>query len=254
MWYTNIKKDDYDAEVKRLMESEEGKQLFEQHLAKEMEKYSWSNDFMGNLISAGGHKRAGKAQAEDVVRMWAEGQAKINLSSQQQPSEQNAKNVETAVARQSEKVWQLVDHINEEAVKDVAEQDVKSGTVDSYEDRIAEVAETMISELTSGAIEQYNTPVKEMNAPVEPAQTYVQQGRGAYSSQSDTVAEKARDALSRIEAWQGQKQGEEGMRGGDKNEIVVYIVPNTNLFDARVAKVARENIKSIVNKPGTSMV
>ena len=93
----------------------------------------------------------------------------------------------------------MVDHINEEAVKDVAEQDVTSGTVDSYEDRVAGVAETIIDELTSGAIEQYNTPVKEMNAPVEPAQTYVQHGRGAYSGKSDTVAEKARDALSRSE-------------------------------------------------------
>ena len=270
-----IKKDDYDAEVKRLMESEEGKQLRKYHEAQQKKDTGWLSDFTGNLLSLGGHNRAGKANVEDTVRMWAEGQAKKNLSAQQQPSEQNAKDVETAVAQQSEKVWQLVDHINEEAVKDAAEQDVTSGTVDSYEDRVAGVAETMISELTSGAIEQYNTPVKGMNAPVEPAQTYVQHGRGAYSGKSDTVAEKARDALSRIEAgvngsskaggyseqgsapadnsMQGQGQDARGMQSGRIN-VEVHITMDTKLFNAEVVKVARENIQSILNKPGTATV
>ena len=270
-----IRKDDYDAEVKRLMESEEGKQLRKYHEAQQKKDTGWLSDFTGNLLSLGGHNRAGKANVDDTVRMWAEGQAKKNLSAQQQPSEQNAKDAETAVARQSEKVWQLVDHINEEAVRDVAEQDVKSGTVDSYEDRIAGLAETMIDELTSGAIEQYNTPVKEMNAPVEPAQTYVQQGRGAYSGKSDTVAEKARDALSRIEAgvsgtskaggyseqgsapadnsMQGQGQDARGMQSGRIN-VEVHITMDTKLFNAEVVKVARENIQSILNKPGTATV
>ena len=92
-----------------------------------------------------------------------------------------------------------------------------------------------------------------MNATVEPVQTHVQQGRGAYSGQSDTVAEKARDALSRIEAGQGQKQGEEGMRGGSMN-VEVHITMDTKLFRAEVVKVARENIQSILNKPGTATV
>ena len=267
-----IKKDDYDAEVKRLMESEEGKQLRKYHEAQQKKDTGWLSDFMGNLISAGGHNRAGKAQVEDTVRMWAESQAKKNLSAQQQPSEQSAKDAETAIERQSEEVRQLVDRVNEEAVKDVAEQDVTSGTVDSYEDRVAGVAETMIDELTSGAIEQYNTPVKEMNAPVEPAQTYVQHGRGAYSGKSDTVAEKARDALSRIEAgvsgtskaggsseqgsapadnsMQGQGQDARGMQSGRIN-VEVHITMDTKLFNAEVVKVARENIQSILNKPGT---
>ena len=165
----------------------------------------------------------------------------------------------------------MADQTKEEAVKAVAEQDVTSGTVGSHEDNVAGVAETMINELTSGAIEQYNTPVKEMNAPVEPAQTYVQQGRGAYSGKSDTVAEKARDALSRIEAgvsgtskaggyseqgsapadnsMPGQGQDARGMQSGRIN-VEVHITMDTNLFKAEVVQVARENLTSILNKPG----
>ena len=266
-----IKKDDYDAEVKRLMESEEGRQLRKYHEAKQKKDTGWLSDFTGNLLSLGGHNRAGKANVEDAVRMWAEGQAKKNLSAQQQVMEQSAKEAETAVERQSEGVRQLADQTKEEAVKAVAEQDVKSGTAGSHEDNVAEVAETMINELTSEATRQYNTPVKEMNAPVEPAQTYVQQGGGAYSGKSDTVAEKARDALSRIEAgvsgtskaggyseqgsapadnsMQGQGQDARGMQSGRIN-VEVHITMDTKLFNAEVVKVARENLTSILNKPG----
>ena len=244
-----IRKDDYDAEVKRLMESEEGKQLRKYHEAQQKKDTGWLSDFTGNLLSLGGHNRAGKANVEDTVRMWAEAQANKNLSAQQQTLESSAKEAETAVARQGEEFQRLVGLIEEATAKAVAEQDVKSGTAGSYEERIAGVAEAMNNELTSEATRQYNTPVKEMNAPAEPVQTYVQQGRGAYSGKSDTVAEKARDALSRIEAGQGQKQGEEGMRGGNMN-VEVHITMDTKLFKAEVVKVARENLTSILNKPG----
>ena len=125
--------------------------------------------------------------------------------------------------------------------------------------------------MTSEATKQYNIPVKEMNAPAEPIQTYVQQGRGAYSGRSDTVAEKARDALSRIEAganglskaggyseqgsapadnsMQGQGQDARGMQSGRIN-VEVHITMDTKLFNAEVVKVARENLTSILNKPG----
>ena len=248
-----IKKSDYDAEVKMLLASEEGKKYRKRLEAKQNEDTGWFGDFTGNLLSLGGQNRAGKANVEDSVRMWADAQAKKNLSARQRAVEQSAKEAETAVARQSEEVRQLAGQIKEEAVKTVAEQDAKSGTAGSYEGSSAGAAGVMNSGLTPEATRQYNTPVKEMNATVEPVQTHVQQGRGAYSGQSDTVAEKARDALSRIEAGQGQKQGEEGMRGGYMN-VEVHIIMHTDLLDARVVKVARENIKSILNKPGTATV
>ena len=248
-----IKKSDYDAEVKMLLASEEGKKYRKRLEEKQNEDTGWFGDFIGNLLSFGGQNRAGKANVEDSVRMWADAQAKKNLSARQRAVEQSAKEAETAVARQSEEVRQLAGQIKEEAVKVASEQDAKSWTAGSYEGSSAGAAGVMNGELTPDATRQYNTPVKEMNATVEPVQTHVQQGRGAYSGQSDTVAEKARDALSRIEAWQGQKQGEEGMRGGNMN-VEVHIIMDTDLLDARVVKVARENIKSILNKPGTATV
>ena len=248
-----IKKSDYDAEVKMLLASEEGKKYRKRLEAKQNEDTGWFGDFTGNLLSFGGQNRAGKANVEDSVRMWADAQAKKNLSARQRAVEQSAKEAETAVARQSEEVRRLAGQIKEEAVKTVTEQDAKSGTAGSYDENNAGVAGVMNSGLTPEATRQYNTPVKEMNATVEPVQTHVQQGRGAYSGQSDTVAEKARDALSRIEAGQGQKQGEEGMRGGNMN-VEVHIIMDTDLLDARVVKVARENIRSILNKPGTATV
>ena len=248
-----IKKSDYDAEVKMLLASEEGKKYRKRLEEKQNEDTGWFGDFTGNLLSLGGQNRAGKANVEDSVRMWADAQAKKNLSARQRAVEQSAKEAETAVARQSEEVRQLAGQIKEEAVKVASEQDAKSGTAGSYEGSSAGVAGVMNSGLTPEATRQYNTPVKEMNATVEPVQTHVQQGRGAYSGQSDTVAEKARDALSRIEAGQGQKQGEEGMRGGSMN-VEVHITMDTKLFRAEVVKVARENIQSILNKPGTATV
>ena len=248
-----IKKSDYDAEVKMLLASEEGKKYRKRLEEKQNEDTGWFGDFTGNLLSFGGQNRAGKANVEDSVRMWADAQAKKNLSARQRAVEQSAKEAETAVARQSEEVRRLAGQIKEEAVKVASEQDAKSWTAGSYEGSSAGVAGVMNSELTSGTTRQYNAPVKEMNATVEPVQTHVQQGRGAYSGQSDTVAEKARDALSRIEAGQGQKQGEEGMRGGSMN-VEVHITMDTKLFRAEVVKVARENIQSILNKPGTATV
>ena len=248
-----IKKSDYDAEVKMLLASEEGKKYRKRLEEKQNEDTGWFGDFTGNLLSFGGQNRAGKANVEDSVRMWADAQAKKNLSARQRAVEQSAKEAETAVARQSEEVRRLAGQIKEEAVKVASEQDAKSWTAGSYEGSSAGVAGVMNSGLTPEATRQYNTPVKEMNATVEPVQTHVQQGRGAYSGQSDTVAEKARDALSRIEAGQGQKQGEEGMRGGSMN-VEVHITMDTKLFRAEVVKVARENIQSILNKPGTATV
>ena len=270
-----IKKSDYDAEVKMLLASEEGKRYRKRLEAKQNEDTGWFGDFTGNLLSFGGQNRAGKANVEDSVRMWADAQAKKNLSARQRTVEQSAKEAETAVARQSEEVRQLAGQIKEEAVKVASEQDVKSGTAGSYEGSSVGVAGVMNSELTPEATRQYNTPVKEMNATVEPVQTHVQQGRGAYSGQSDTVAEKARDALSRIEAgvngsskvggsseqgsapadnsMPGQGQSARGMQSGRIN-VEVHITMDTKLFRAEVVKVARENIQSILNKPGTATV
>ena len=270
-----IKKSDYDAEVKMLLASEEGKRYRKRLEAKQNEDTGWFGDFTGNLLSLGGQNRAGKANVEDSVRMWADAQAKKNLSARQRVAEQSAKEAETAVARQSEEIRQLAGQIKEEAVKVASEQDVKSGTAGSYEGSSAGAAGVMNSELTPDATRQYNTPVKEMNAPVEPAQTYVQQGRGAYSGQSDTVAEKARDALSRIEAgvngsskvggsseqgsapadnsMPGQGQSARGMQSGRIN-VEVHITMDTKLFRAEVVKEARENIQSILNKPGTATI
>ena len=270
-----IKKSDYDAEVKMLLASEEGKKYRKRLEEKQNEDTGWFGDFIGNLLSFGGQNRAGKANVEDSVRMWADAQAKKNLSARQRAVEQSAKEAETAVARQSEEVRQLAGQIKEEAVKTVTEQDAKSGTAGSYEGSSAGAAGVMNGELTPDATRQYNTPVKEMNATVEPAQTYVQQGRGAYSGQSDTVAEKARDALSRIEAgvngsskvggsseqgsapadnsMPGQGQSARGMQSG-RIYVEVHITMDTKLFRAEVVKVARENIQSILNKPGTATI
>ncbi len=87
---------DYDNEVNRLLNSEEGRKKRAELEAQQKNDTGWRGNFMGNLLTFGGHNRAGKANVDDTMRAWAESQAKRNLGKNHRASHPVSNTVQTA--------------------------------------------------------------------------------------------------------------------------------------------------------------